>query len=407
MSLPTSEPLSPDGDHNLSRARRRRQRRKILPGGSSERAEFIDELTHQATPSFDFFLFSLLAGLIISAAIVIDVPAVYMLAAIVSPFMAPVVGLSLGTILGALRFFAQSLGGLLMGCLLVFLGGASGGWAWRSFGDVSRSFQLVELHTEFSWPAFIVLMLGGAFTAYLLARNAYLKPKLASAALAYNLYIPLGAAGFGLTSGAAGLFPNGLVVFTVYLVWAALAGVIVLAFVGLRPLTVFSYVLAGGLLVFALTNAFALKGIQAVSQTRQPTPTLTAPAVSTVPATPVSASPVLADTSTLMPTHTTTPEPTRTATPTVTVTIIPSHTLSPTPAYAVISADEGHGAIIREEPDLDSDVLATPLNGTLVEILEVTQQGNVTWAHVHAVVNGEDIDGWIMKALVDIATLAP
>jgi hypothetical protein len=41
-----------------------------------------------------------------------------------------------------------------------------------------------------------------------------------SVAIAYELYLPLAAAGFGLSSRIQNLWPDGLVIFTVYLAWA-------------------------------------------------------------------------------------------------------------------------------------------------------------------------------------------
>ena len=115
--------------------------------------------------------------------------------------------------------------------------------------------------------------------------------------------------------------------------------------------------------------------------------------------------------STLMPTITSTPMPTITPTVTNTSTIeftsTSTFTVLATSAYAVINAREGHGAIIREKPETNSKVLATPLNGTTVEIFEVKQDGNVSWAHVRMIVDGVEIEGWVMRALITIATQEP
>ena len=47
---------------------------------------------------------------------------------------------------------------------------------------------------------------------------------LPSAALAYELYVPLALAGFGLGSQVPHLWPDGLVVFALHLAWSALLG---------------------------------------------------------------------------------------------------------------------------------------------------------------------------------------
>ena len=65
MSLKPSEPLDPEEwKRTLPPARRRRRRRSIIPGAHSERAAYIDDMARAAVPPFDFFLFSLVAGVL-------------------------------------------------------------------------------------------------------------------------------------------------------------------------------------------------------------------------------------------------------------------------------------------------------------------------------------------------------
>ncbi len=127
MNLPPTELIPDDPDH-LPPARRRRARRLLAPLNADERADFIGDIAHRASPSFDFFLFSFLAGIVISAGLLLDEPALAILGALVAPVMAPVVGLSLGAVSGSLRFFLRSLAGLLVGCILVFLTGMVSGY---------------------------------------------------------------------------------------------------------------------------------------------------------------------------------------------------------------------------------------------------------------------------------------
>ena len=93
----------------------------ILPGSTSERAAYLEKLAHTTTPSFDFFLFSIIAGLILGIAVLMDIEPLYVLAALACPFMAPVVGLSLASVFGSFRFFVRTLAGLVVGSGLVFL----------------------------------------------------------------------------------------------------------------------------------------------------------------------------------------------------------------------------------------------------------------------------------------------
>jgi len=401
MSLPTIEPL-PDENESLPPSRRRQQRRMIIIPSTDEQGEFLRDLSLRTVPSFDFYLFSLLAGLALAAAILLDSLALYVLAALLAPFMAPVIGISLGTVTGTIRFVLQSLGSLIIGNLIVFLCGALAGWAahWMP----GREFQQVLFHSRFTWPDFLLLALGAGLAAYLTARAPNQKPLVASAAIAYKLYLPIGVAGFGLSSGAGTLWPDGLLMFFMYLIWAALIGTLVLGIAGLRPLKAAGYVLGAlygaaglALLIFAAGPALVMPAPDLPSvqvgavQTNTATPSATAspepePTHSVTPEPPT---PTLTSTRTLVPT----------GTPTLTITPVP------TPVWALISASEGGGALIRAEPNYNAEVIQSLLNGTLVEVLpEVINEGGVAWVHVRLV---NEKEGWIVRGLLRTATPVP
>ena len=136
-----------------------------------------------------------------------------------------VIGLALATVAGSARFFFQSLGSIGVGGLLVFMCGVLTGWVARVLP--LKYFIQAPYHSLFSWPDFIVTSLGAGLIALLLVRQPHTRSLPASVALAYELYVPLGVAGFGLTSGQAHLWPDGLVVFLVHLAWAVLLGAII------------------------------------------------------------------------------------------------------------------------------------------------------------------------------------
>lgn len=403
MTLPSIEPL-PDENTSLPPARRRRQRRMILPQDSSEQAEFLRELAREIVPSFDFFLFSLFAGAALGVAILLDAPALFVLAALIAPFMAPAVGIALGTVAGKGRFILQSLGSLATGSLIVFLCGALTGWAANLLP--ARAYQQVAFHSRFAWPDFVLLIIGAALTTYMIARAPRQKPLVSSVAMAYGLYLPVGAAGFGLTSGIGGLWPDGLALFFNHLVWAVIAGIIVLAFLGLRPLTRAGII---AVVVYVLVGLAALSGaLAALSQVNILPPAVTEqgaaasqPSATSAPTLPASPGPTRLPSSTPVPAQN--PTPTRSLVPTLTATI--TITPQPTPVWARINAMQGDGALVREKPDYNATVVSSVLNGTLVEILpEVDSSGGATWVHIR-LVNGKD--GWVVRSLLRTATPAP
>ncbi|HMD87715.1 MAG TPA: SH3 domain-containing protein [Anaerolineaceae bacterium] len=393
MSLPTSEPLPPENFKSLPAARRRRKSRVLLPKEKTERAAFLDELARRITPSFDFFLFSLLSGIVIGAALLLDSPALFVLGALLAPFMAPALGLSLASIVGSFNFFLMNLGSMATGSLLVFICGALAGWATRLWPTLV--FHQAVFHTRFTWPDFIVLTLGAVLTIFLLVRSPQSKPLVASVALAYELYLPIGAAGFGLTSAVAGLWPDGLIVFIVSLAWAALAGTLVLAILGLRPVTFFGYTLGSSLVLISLAAVIAISGIGTALFARvampppPPTKTATITPTRTPTLTPVP------PTSTLTPTLTLVPSATQTA----------SITPQPTPIWARISAGQFSGALVRADPNVNGKVIKSLLNGMLVQVLpEAAQNGGITWVHIRT---SDGTVGWIVRSLLETATPSP
>lgn len=390
MSLPKTEQY-PNDPERLPPARKRRARRLLAPVDADERAAFLAELAHRASPSFDFFLFSLAAGVVLSIGIILDQPALIVLGSLVAPMLSPVVGLALGTIIGSVRFFFRSLIGMLIGSGLVFLMGMLAGYLSRQYWyppDLTQAYY----HVQLSWANFLVLALGACFTTASMLNKSH-NPAVPSVALAYELYVPLTIAGFGLTSGTPHLWPDGLVVFTIHLAWSALLGALTFAILGFRPLTLFGYTLGAALALAGIILLVGLGGTgaaftgQVALPTEAPTATLTITPTLTQTTTPVP--PTLTPTSTITPTKT--PTPTKTITPT------------PTPMYALISTSDGQGAVLRVEPG--GEVIGSYFDGTLLQVLTGTLTfDEAIWVQV-LTPDGES--GWIMQRLLVTATPAP
>ncbi len=389
MSLPQIE-LQPDDPDRLPPARRRRARRLLAPMDANERTALLARLTERVFPSFDFFVLSLWSGAVISIGLLLDVPVIILLGAILAPFMAPVIGLALGTVTGSVRYFVISLVGLVIGSLLVIATGALAGYAARVW--LPLDLQQAHLHAQVYWADFLVLAFGAVVTTATVShpgRNA----ALPSVALAYELYTPLAAAGFGLGSGVEHLWPDGLVVFALHLTWAALLGALTLAILGYRPLTLFGYSLgavaamAGVILLIGFSSATAVIGAQIGLPTPIPT---------------VTPSPTLTPTQTLTPVP-----PTSTSTPTVTITpsLTPTNTptLTATPIPALVFARDGGGAILRDQPG--GKPIGSIRNQHLVQVLPETQEANgITWVHV---ISPDGKDGWVQLPLVATFTPTP
>ncbi len=391
---------TPDDPQRLPPARRRRARRQLLPLTTDDREAFLDEIAQRTSPSFDFFLFSILAGLTISIGLLLDLPSLLVLGALLAPTMAPLVGIALGTISGSTSFFGRNLLGLLLGSALVFITSFSIGFITNGVD----TFQITQayLHTRIAWHHFLVLAVGSIMTTIAIGRGGK-RVAVASVALAYEIYVPLCAAGFGLGSGIQHLWPDGLVVFAIHIAWAAILGTLTLVVLGFRPLTLFGYTaggmlsLVGVILLIGLGGAGAAVGGQVAiptalpSQTPTPTQTFTPTLTLTASQTPI--------------------PPTITLPATLTASITPSPTItvppSPTPVYARVNAPEEYGgAILRAEPGFGSRSITSFLNGTLIEILSdvPTQADGVLWLNVRLPGGPE---GWMLQSTIAIATPAP
>ncbi len=389
MAFPTSQQF-PDDPESLPPARRRRARRLLAPLEADERAAYLDEIARRSSPSFDFFLFSLLSGGVIGAGLLLDAPALLVLGAVLAPLMAPAVGVSLGTVTGTPAFFFRSLLALVLGSLLAALASSLVGMA-TAYWMPSQMTQ-ASYHAQLNWPNFVVLALGAGFTAVGMLRDRP-HPAVASVALSYGLYLPIAIAGFGVTSGAPHLWPDGLVVYAMHLAWSTLLGALVLAVFGFRPISTLGYTVGGVfalmsiLLVIGLSSAGIAVGGQFAIPTLSPTPTFTPTLTSTRTLTPIP------------PTITLTPTLAPTATKTPTFTITPT----PTPVIAVVQTVDGKGAVVRNLPG--GEVLGSYFDGTLMQVLPGQDDvDGVVWVNVVAP-NG--VVGWMVLDLLATATPAP
>lgn len=385
MSLPPNQTL-PEDDPQLPAARRRHAQRSLFgPLGVDERSQALEELARRAAPNFDFFLYSLCAGFVIGLGLLTDSPYLLILGALIAPLMAPAVGVALGTALGSSRHFMRNLGGLLVASGLVFAAGLLAGLA----GSRAASVQ-ADAVTQFSLPALLATGAAGVLAAATLIRSNH-NPEVPSLLLAYALYVPVAAAGFGISSGQPHLWPDGLVLFAIHLAWSTLCGAVALAIIGFRPPSWYGYSLSAAVLLAGVLLFIGFTGAGAVFGARLGLPTLTP-------------SPTLSPSPSLTATITTTPQPTATATRTSTPTASLTPSPTATPQLAVIES-EGNGAFIREEPA--GVAITTILNGTAVQLLPEPAQeaGGQLWLHVY--LPERDLFGWILQSLLATATPAP
>ena len=77
-----------------------------------------------------------------------------------------------------------------------------------------------------------------------------------------------------------------------------------------------------------------------------------------------------------------------------------------TPIVALVNADEGGGAHLREEPGFLAPSVALLPNGTPILVMPEfpVEEGGGIWIHVRTL---QGADGWILQILLVTATPAP
>ncbi len=364
----------------------------LVPLAADERAAMLDNLARRAFPSFEFFLFAFLCGVILGAAYLLNAPALLLVGVLLAPLLTPFVGMLLATVTGSWRFFFLTLGVLLVAGALVFMTGALAGFVGRLWDNLP--FNYARIHTQLWWPDLLVTALGAALLAISFIRSEQ-KPVLASVMLAYGVFLPISAAGIGLgigrEIGGVTLWPNGLLVSLVHLTLAILAGGIILMAMHFKPIRASGYILPVFIGLLSVATLVVLTGLVAlirdgITSARTVVPTATILIVPT-------SSPIVIRTAT----------PSPTSLPSSTYTLTP--TLVPTPAYAIMAASTGGGALLRTEPGSGSGtVIMVISNGILVEVLPETQLVLSTmWVKIRV----NNVEGWVMQTVLAATTQVP
>jgi hypothetical protein len=407
-----------------ARSRRRRANRsEMFPANAEGQAALISALSRRAYPTIELFVFSLVCSAIIGLGFLLDSQAVLLLGILITPLMTPWVGFLLALLTGSPRFLFETLMALFVSAVIIFIGGVLTGFAARLFLPMTLS--NVFIHARLWIPELAVLAVGAITLVVSFVRSEN-KPFLPSVVIAYAFYLPINAGGFGLGSGVAGIWPQGIFVFAVHFALASVLGLLTLFVIKLRPTTqgiLFSGItllLFTGILVIFMGSGFpSPTQVIAATSTAFPTltvePTLTpfiAPSltVTTTSSPTLSKTPTLSLTASITPTEgtvTTTTIASSSPTPsTPTATIPVTLTSKPQLISGKVSASEGGGANLRQTPN--GKYLMTLDNGTVVEIYPDFKQVNgVVWIHVVVTHNSQLFEGWLLESVVSYATPEP
>ena len=390
------------------RSRRRRRSYLNIPRDAEGRAALLTALAHRAYPTYELFVYALLAGAIMGLGYVLDSQALLVFGALVAPLLLPWAGLHLATVTGSVRFFFETLAALILSAAFVFLAGLLSGFAARAI--MPHTFSEAFVHSRLWWPDLLLLALGAVILMVSFVRSES-KPFLPSVILAYELFLPLSASGFGLGTGIAELWPYGVLVFCVHFAWASLLGLLTLVLLRIMPASFQAFVFSAALAFVYLAVVVVLmngNGSPAPLNTQSFLPNPGMGQSTELPVRMDTSTPsAAAETPTAIVTAFATPLPPTqvpaqapTATPTLTLT------LEPTPLFAMVRAPKGGGAALRETPG--GKIIVVLDNFTYVEMLPDTDVvSGYTWAHVIYTLNGIRLNGWVAQAYLDTATPSP
>jgi hypothetical protein len=413
MNYTESSPTTPEPseDFDSARARRRRARRRTyFPTDEEGRNTLYEHLARRAFPSYELFVFSLVAGVFLGVGYFFNAQALLIFGILVAPLLTPWIGMALAIIAGSGRLFVQTFTALFLSSLLIFGSGLLAGFTSRVLPDASRTFTEAFIHSRLWPPDLFVLTLGAIILTISFVRSED-RPYLPSALLAYELLLPLCAAGFGLGSGVPGMWPEGALVFVVHFAWATFFGIVTLFFLHFYPISLGGATFTGFAIIAILAIATFLTGlgdqIRIIAGLATPEPphvtqTIVAPSAlpTGTPSPEITQTNSLTGTPTGTAAHTATSTRRATARPTETSTV----TAEPTAIIGLIRASEGGGALVREKPG--GKVLAILPNGSTVTIVpnDLQEVNKVIWVHVLVLVNDVRMDGWMIQSVLVTAT---
>jgi hypothetical protein len=381
----------------------------LLPADAEGQAAVLADLARRSYPTVELFIYSILSGAILAAGYLLDSQAVLIFGILAAPLLTAWVGLSIAAVTGSPRYFFQTLAALLISALLVFLIGVGAGFA--AFPFEPRTHQEVHLHASLWIPELAVLTLGAILLVITFVRTED-RPYLPSVVLAYSLYLPISAAGFGLGARLEGVWPQAALVALVHFSWATLFAILTLVFMRFRPRSfggcLFSLLIIVAILAALITwmgfGGAARNLVGGTTLPSRPAAAQTPPPIVTVSG-PPTPRPNPSPSATLLPSPSATASSTATesAAEVPAETLPPSITSAPTPVFAKINSPEGGGARVRSSPA--GDYLFTLNNGYIVTVLgETTDVGGVIWVKILVDRNGEKVEGWIIQSLLATAT---
>jgi uncharacterized membrane protein len=380
----------------LSRARRRRAEQKLLDLQAVEREAFIESLTQQLTPNISLFLSAALAGALIGLGFRFPQAVLFFAGVLLAPRLKPILGLGMSAILGSKSLMGNMLFSLL-GVLVTFA--AAVALTVLNAVDAGEANRLVGSHAHLNLLDFVLLLGAAVLATTYFVRESRI-PALASAAVAYELFLPLATVIVGILAGETSLWQGAAQIFSLHLVWAVAASASAFFASGFRPLQGKDRSVLTAVTLMGSLAMLSMFGLSASLLVANPAPgPVSMPMPTKTPTIQPTATNVVAIATEVLPTQT--PTLAHSPTPSRTASLAP--TITPTPQVGIIANTRGLGALIREFPN--GPIIASYLEGvTLILIGGPEDVDGEIWYQVRTPAGQE---GWVLGSLVATATPKP
>jgi uncharacterized hydrophobic protein (TIGR00271 family) len=197
-----------------------------------EQLELREAMSDSARPGVNFFVLIVLSSIIATLGLLLNSAAVVIGAMLVAPLMSPILGFSLGMVLGDVRLIRLSIEAMFKGVALALVIAVL-------IGIVSPIKDLTEeimIRTQPTLLDLTVALASGMAGAYSLSREE-VSAALPGVAIAAALMPPLGVAGLGLSLGRPQVAGGAFLLFLANIAAISLAGVIVFILLGVRSQT--------------------------------------------------------------------------------------------------------------------------------------------------------------------------
>ena len=198
---------------------------------TDEQLSVREDLIDDAQPGPDYFILIVLSSIIASLGLLLNSPAVVIGAMLVAPLMSPILGFSLGIVLGEGRLVRTSLESIFKGIVATIIVSILVGF----LSPLKELTPEILARTQPTLLDLVVALASGMAGAYAVSRQD-VSAALPGVAIAAALAPPLSVVGMGFAFGNLAVAGGALLLFITNLITISLAGVLIFTLLGIRPL---------------------------------------------------------------------------------------------------------------------------------------------------------------------------